>query len=84
MEVTSSLTQATALLGASLEVDEGTVSLMKEDYGRRGIELNESRMKMATLPKPSEVCYCVQFAHHRKLSITNEYPSLQKSTDPSI
>ena len=31
------------------------MSLMREDYGKRGIELNESRLKMATLPKPSEV-----------------------------
>lgn len=48
--------------GASLEVDEGTVSLMKEDYGKRGIELNESRLKMATLPKPSEVCLYIKLA----------------------
>ena len=41
--------------GLELQVDEGTVALMKEHYSKRGTELNASRLRMATLPTPSEV-----------------------------
>lgn len=30
---------------------------MKEHYTRRGMELNEARLRMATLPTPAEVLF---------------------------
>jgi hypothetical protein len=38
-----------------VEQDAGTVELMQEDYSKRGVELNASRLRMAQLPTPSEV-----------------------------
>lgn len=39
-----------------LELHQPTVERMRENYSKRGIELNEARLRMATLPKESEVC----------------------------
>ena len=38
-----------------MQEDSGTVKLMQEDYSKRGVELNASRLRMARLPTPSEV-----------------------------
>ena len=36
--------------GATLQLHEPTCELMREHYERRGVELNEARLRMATLP----------------------------------
>lgn len=41
--------------GTRLELHEPTVQRMREHYGKRGIELNEARLRMATLPAGAEV-----------------------------
>ncbi|KAF5832752.1 MoaB/Mog domain-containing protein [Dunaliella salina] len=43
--------------GAQLELHGPTVERMRESYARRGMELNEARLRMATLPTPSEVLF---------------------------
>lgn len=42
-------------LGLSLSPHHPTIELMKEHYSSRGIELNESRLRMALLPDPCDV-----------------------------
>lgn len=42
--------------GAKLQLHAPTVERMRESYSKRGMELNEARLRMATLPMPSEVC----------------------------
>ena len=42
-------------LGLSLAVHEPTVARMKVSYAARGLEVNAARLRMATLPTPSEV-----------------------------
>lgn len=44
-----------AALGLGLELHPDTVERMKVHYAARGVELNESRLRMALLPTPSEV-----------------------------
>ena len=39
-----------------LEVHEPTVKLMREHYAKSGKEVNEARLRMATLPKGAQVC----------------------------
>ncbi len=41
--------------GVSLEVHEPTVTAMKAHYEPQGKEVNESRLRMATLPAGCEV-----------------------------
>jgi len=43
--------------GAQLELHGPTVERMRESYAKRGMELNEARLRMATLPAPSEVLF---------------------------
>ena len=44
-----------AALGLNVELHEPTVKIMQQHYTARGVELNESRLRMAKLPTPSEV-----------------------------
>jgi molybdenum cofactor synthesis domain-containing protein len=44
-----------AALGLAVQVHAPTVALMQEHYAARGVELNESRLRMAALPTPAEV-----------------------------
>lgn len=46
-----------AAVGAKLELHEPTVARMRDSYQARGIELNEARLRMATLPSPAEVLF---------------------------
>ncbi len=41
--------------GVELRLHAPTVELMREHYSQRGLELNEARLRMATLPHPAEV-----------------------------
>lgn len=41
--------------GVQLKVHEPTVQLMKEHYAKTGKEVNEARLRMATLPEGAEV-----------------------------
>ena len=41
--------------GVPLEVHAPTVARMREHYGKRGVELNDARLRMATLPASAEV-----------------------------
>lgn len=42
--------------GAQLKVHEPTVQLMQAHYAKTGKEVNEARLRMATLPEGAEVC----------------------------
>lgn len=42
-------------LGLNIELHQGTYDRMKVHYAERGIELNESRLRMAHLPTPCDV-----------------------------
>ncbi|GLI70078.1 hypothetical protein VaNZ11_014851 [Volvox africanus] len=44
-------------MGVSLQLHQPTVERMKLSYAARGMELNEARLRMATLPTPSEVLF---------------------------
>ncbi len=44
--------------GVDLQRHQPTVDRMLDHYGKRGLELNEARLRMATLPHPAQV------AHH--------------------
>lgn len=41
--------------GVGLELHQPTVERMKENYSKRGVELNEARLRMAKLPQTAEV-----------------------------
>jgi len=41
--------------GVQLKVHEPTVQLMREHYAKTGKEVNEARLRMATLPQGAEV-----------------------------
>lgn len=41
--------------GVPLELHEPTAARMREHYGARGVELNQARLRMATLPATAEV-----------------------------
>mmetsp|Transcript_32899 Transcript_32899/g.83501 ORF Transcript_32899/g.83501 Transcript_32899/m.83501 type:complete len:323 (-) Transcript_32899:1744-2712(-) len=43
--------------GARLELHAATVERMRASYAARGMELNEARLRMATLPAPAEVLF---------------------------
>ncbi|KAJ9524098.1 hypothetical protein QJQ45_022546 [Haematococcus lacustris] len=43
--------------GVQLALHQPTVELMKTSYAKRGMELNEARLRMATLPSPAEVLH---------------------------
>ncbi|CAL5224230.1 g6882 [Coccomyxa viridis] len=43
--------------GTELQLHEPTVQRMQEHYSKRGVELNEARLRMATLPAGAEVLY---------------------------
>lgn len=43
--------------GAKLELHQPTVERMREAYAKRGMELNDARLRMATLPAPAEVLF---------------------------
>lgn len=43
-----------AAFGAHLELHQPTVERMQEHYDRRGVELNQARLRMAMLPKDGE------------------------------
>ena len=43
-------------VGAQLKVHEPTVKLMQAHYAKTGKEVNEARLRMATLPEGAEVC----------------------------
>ena len=49
--------------GTELQLHEPTVQRMQEHYSKRGVELNEARLRMATLPAGAEVMppasYCL-------------------------
>lgn len=40
--------------GVKLALHQPTVDLMQQHYSARGLELNEARLRMATLPTPAE------------------------------
>lgn len=40
--------------GAKLRLHEPTVARMRQSYEKRGVELNEARLRMATLPDPAD------------------------------
>ncbi|KAG2487547.1 hypothetical protein HYH03_013826 [Edaphochlamys debaryana] len=44
-------------MGVKLELHAPTVERMRVSYSARGMELNEARLRMATLPTPSEVIF---------------------------
>ncbi|EFJ40156.1 hypothetical protein VOLCADRAFT_120055 [Volvox carteri f. nagariensis] len=44
-------------MGVSLQLHEPTVERMRVSYSARGLELNDARLRMATLPTPSEVLF---------------------------
>eukprot|EP00198_Chlamydomonas_reinhardtii_P000221 XP_001689556.1 predicted protein [Chlamydomonas reinhardtii] len=44
-------------MGVTLQLHEPTVARMRESYAARGMELNEARLRMATLPTPAEVLF---------------------------
>lgn len=44
-------------MGVKLQLHQPTVERMKVEYGKRGVEINEARLRMATLPFPSEVLF---------------------------
>ena len=58
--------------GLELQLDEGTVVLMKEHYGKRGIELNAARLRMATLPTPSEAVQNSLISGHHLAAIVGQ------------
>lgn len=41
--------------GVGLELHQPTVERMKENYSKRGVELNDARLRMAMLPQTSQV-----------------------------
>ena len=43
-------------VGAQLKIHEPTVQLMQAHYAKTGKEVNEARLRMATLPEGAEVC----------------------------
>jgi len=43
--------------GVQLQVHEETVQRMQESLTKRGLSMNEARLRMATLPSPSEVLF---------------------------
>ena len=43
------------IAGTELQLHEPTVERMRENYSKRGVELNEARLRMATLPAAAEV-----------------------------
>ncbi len=43
-------------IGVQLKVHEPTVKLMQAHYAKTGKEVNEARLRMATLPEGAEVC----------------------------
>lgn len=43
-------------VGVQLKVHEPTVKLMQAHYAKTGKEVNEARLRMATLPEGAEVC----------------------------
>ena len=56
--------------GVNLQRHQPTIDRMLEHYGKRGLELNEARLRMATLPHPAQVSHHVlnrratlQFVH---------------------
>ncbi|CAL8465971.1 g5507 [Coccomyxa elongata] len=46
-----------AAFGVALELHQPTVERMKENYSKRGVELNDARLRMAMLPQTSQVLY---------------------------
>ncbi len=42
-----------------LQRHEPTIERMKEHYSKRGLELNEARLRMATLPSPAQASFCM-------------------------
>lgn len=47
--------KAANLSGVGLELHQPTVERMRENYSKRGVELNEARLRMAKLPQTSQV-----------------------------
>ena len=45
------------IAGTELQLHEPTVERMRENYSKRGVELNEARLRMATLPAAAKVMY---------------------------
>ena len=43
------------MAGTELQVHAPTRQRMQDHYGPRGLEINEARLRMATLPSPGEV-----------------------------
>ena len=43
----------------TLQRHEPTIERMKKHYSTRGLELNEARLRMATLPSPAQASYCM-------------------------
>ena len=43
------------MAGTELQLHKPTVERMRESYSKRGVELNEARLRMATLPAAAEV-----------------------------
>ena len=41
--------------GVGLELHGPTVERMKENYSKRGVELNDARLRMAKLPQTAQV-----------------------------
>ena len=46
-----------AALGREVRVHEATLARMKVHYESKGLEVNEMRLRMATLPEPDEVLF---------------------------
>ena len=52
-----SASQVCCTAGTELQLHEPTVERMRENYSKRGVELNEARLRMATLPAAAEVMH---------------------------
>ena len=41
----------------TLQRHEPTIERMRENYSKRGLELNDARLRMATIPSPAQVSF---------------------------
>ena len=51
--------QVCCIAGTELQLHEPTVERMRENCSKRGVELNEARLRMATLPAAAEVMHAI-------------------------
>ncbi len=55
---------AAGFADTTLQRHDPTIERMKEHYSKRGLELNEARLRMATLPSPAQASFRVPIARH--------------------